>query len=349
MTRQPYNDDDAEFDAFLQGKGPLAQGLADLQQPEPPAALDAAILARVAADLGQGAGAGTAAPSGAQAANDSEGPPDFQPRRWRERWRVPVALAAGVTAISIALPLWQDEVALQQQAIHGQMQDMQIPAMPAPAPVEEAAMPTDTAAPAPEVSGPMKDAARPAAPAAMAPAPAAARPQPGIAAAAPAQAAAKAEAARNDAAAEKRDAAAGARKAIEREQAETRAQSMRKPDVYPAPVVEAAPAQAPVQAPAVAPPPPPAPAATPGLPKIALQPQADYRAAASDSKPALARHLAEETVSQPLYPPAVIARIEQLLRDGKRAEALAEWERLRAAYPGYPAPDKLREALEPGR
>lgn len=342
MTRQPYDDDDADFDAFLQGKGPLAQGLAELQQPEPPAALDAAILARVAAELGQGGAAAKATPSGAEAANDSDGPPDFQPRRWRERWRVPVALAAGVTAISIALPLWQEEVALQQQTVHGQMQDMQIPAMPAPAPVEEAAMPTETAAPAPEVPGPMKDAARPAAPAAMAPAPAAPRPQPGIAAAAAqAQAAVKTEAARVDATAEKRDAAAGARKAIEREQAE-----MRRPDVYPAPVVEAAPAPAPA---AALPPPSPAPVVTPAMPKTALQPQADYRAAASASKPALARHLAEETVTPPLYPPAVIARIEQLLSDGKRAEALAEWERLRAAYPDYPVPDKLRETLERGR
>jgi hypothetical protein len=63
------------------------------------------------------------------------------------------------------------------------------------------------------------------------------------------------------------------------------------------------------------------------------------------SKPALANRLVEDADGQPLYPPAMLARIEQLLKEGKRDEALAEWNRLRAIYPDYPVPDKVREAL----
>jgi len=317
MTGQPYDDDDAQFDAFLQGKGPLAQGLAELTQPAPPAALDAAILARVAADLGQG---GTAA----AAANDDQGPADFQPRRWRERWRTPVALAAGVTAISIALPLWQDDLA-QRQAIQASMQEMQIPAMPAP--MTEPHAPPEAAAPAPDIAAPAKDAAAPAATGAGR---AAARP-PAIMAT-PSALAAKAEAARNDAAAEKRKAEA-------------------PPPTIQMPAHAAAPSSAAPPAPPV---PVPAYARTPApvvAPVPELQPQADYRAGApaqsapAATKPALAKQLAEDAASQPIYPAAVVVHIEQLLKEGKRDEALAEWDRLRATYPDYPVPDKLREAL----
>lgn len=385
MTGQPYDDDDAEFDAFLQGKGPLAQGLAELTQPEPPAALDAAILARVAADLGQGgtadvrpgvtaveviaAGASTTAtitpvtmasavaPSSTAAANDDQDPADFQPRRWRERWRVPVALAAGITAISIALPLWRDDVA-QQQAIQASMQEMHIPAMPAP--MAEAHPPPEMAAPAPDSAAPAKDAAAPAATPATTGTGRAAPPPPAVMAI-PSSQVAEAEAARNDAVAEKRkaDDAGGERKAMERERAETRTRQQRASQA--APVAEAPPpkvqAPAPVAAPSsAAPPPAPVPAyiRTPApiaAPAPAPQPQADYRAGAPAqsappaTKPALAKQLADDAASQPLYPAAIVVHIEQLLKEGKRDAALAEWDRLRATYPDYPVPDKLREAL----
>lgn len=63
------------------------------------------------------------------------------------------------------------------------------------------------------------------------------------------------------------------------------------------------------------------------------------------AKPVPVQRLADEADGRPLYPPAMLARIEQLLKEGKRTEALAEWDRLRAAYPDYPVPDQLREAL----
>lgn len=337
MTGQPYDEDDAEFQAFLQGKGPLVQGMAELKQPEPSAALDAAILAQVAADLEQAT---------ATAANDGQGPADFQPYRWRDRWRMPLALAAGVTAISIALPLWQDEVAQQQQAASMPMQDVQIPPVPLAMP---AAGPDADAAPkaAPEAAGApaTKDDAAP-------PPPAPAKE--------PARAAAEDDSRHLSEAAAKRKAEIDdvARKTQERERTEAPLQTAQKRAQQPAPAPKAAPMQeslreplpAPVIAPAPAPRPVPAPvvAPAPAAPPMPGSPPAYGRAAgiatapAPAAKPDAARNFAEEAVSSPS---AMVARIEQLLKDGKRDEALEEWERLRAAWPDYPVPVKLREAL----
>lgn len=333
MTGQPYDDDDAEFDAFLQGKGPLAQGLAELKQPEPSAALDAAILAQVAADLERCATTAPGVAAGASAANDDNGPADFRPYRWRERWRMPLALAAGITAISIALPLWQDEVAYQQQAVNTQMQDIQIPAMPAAEPVAGMAAPA-----------PAKDAAAPAA--AQHPA-------------APMAGQAQAEAARRDAAAEKRKADSDdmVRKAMERERAEEHKLITQKRAQQATPQVDAAPlrehasgmAAAPAAPPAPPPPPQapvPAPSARLSVPATVAPGVPSFDAPAPVvTKPVPVHRLADEADNQPLYPPAMLARIEQLLKEGKRDEALAEWERLRTAYPDYPVPEKLRDAL----
>ncbi|MRV73956.1 hypothetical protein GJ700_19800 [Duganella sp. FT92W] len=320
MTGQPYDEDDAEFEAFLQGKGPLAQGLAELKQPEPSAALDAAILAQVAADLERDAAAAQPAPgvaAGASAANDDTGPADFRPYRWRERWRMPLALAAGITAIAIALPLWQDEAAYQQQAVNAQMQEIQIPAMPAAEP-----------AAAPETPAPAKDAAAPAA--AQQPAPVAGQ--------------AQAEAARRGAAAEKRKADSDdmVRKAMERTQQAT-------PQLDAAPLREHASGMAAAPAASPAPPPPPqapAPSVRLSVPAAAAPGVPSSEAPAPVvAKPVPTHRLADEAEGQPLYPPAMLARIEQLLKEGRRDEALAELDRLRTAYPDYPVPEKLREAL----
>ncbi|GAB2878190.1 hypothetical protein GCM10027277_54560 [Pseudoduganella ginsengisoli] len=352
MTGQPYDEDDAEFDAFLQGKGALAQGLAELKQPEPSAALDAAILAHVAADLERAVAAPTAAaapvaPAAAgkldvaaiaaandTAANDDKGPADFQPYRWRDRWRLPLALVAGVTAISIALPLWQDEVTQQQQAASMPMQDVQIPPMPVAAPALEAG-----AAPkaAPEAAGApiSKEDASPPAPA---------KDQ----ARAAAEATAKRQAESDDV----------MRKTLERERMEaqrhvqqTRAQADAAPlregkrEPMPAPGISSAPV---VMAAPPPPPPAPAPVAAPAAAPAYASPPAYGRTAGSAAIPApaakqeAARSFVEETANSPS---AMLAHIEQLLKDGKRDEALAEWERLRMSYPNYPIPDKLRETL----
>lgn len=91
--------------------------------------------------------------------------------------------------------------------------------------------------------------------------------------------------------------------------------------------------------------------ATPLFPLTAPPPQADYRigapaqSAPPADKPVLAKQLADDTVNLPTSPAAIVARIEQLLKDGKRDEALVEWDRLRATYPDFPASDKLRETL----
>jgi hypothetical protein len=300
MTGQPYDDDDAEFDAFLQGKGPLAQGLAELTQPEPSATLDAAILAQVAADLARG-------PASGHAANDNAAPHDFQPYRWRERWRMPLALAAGVTAISIALPLWQEEVAQQQQATNAPLQEMRIPAVPATPAAPDAAV---------------------------------------DAAAAPA---AKAEAAHRDGAAGQRkdDREAAARQAAQRERARTSMMQQRAQQTAPA--MDAAPIPErmhdAVPAPALSRTPATVATGLPQQPPLLKTPPLYAEPAPTAPKAMPSHHFTEDTDSQVPYAPALVARIEQLLKEGRRDEALAEWERLRAAYPDYPVPDKLREAL----
>ncbi|SFV16865.1 hypothetical protein [Pseudoduganella namucuonensis] len=71
--------------------------------------------------------------------------PPLAPRapRWQERWRMPLALAAGVTAISLALPLWQQDEARQAPAT------AMIPdtTLPPPPPLEAAATPEPSAGP----------------------------------------------------------------------------------------------------------------------------------------------------------------------------------------------------------
>ncbi len=388
MTGQPYDEDDAEFEAFLQGKGPLAHGLAQVPQPEPPAALDAAVLAQVTAGLapdaaaataagaasatlgktgagaaqGMGAGYGTVAAPGALpdtalpaggAANDEQGPPDFQPRRWRERWRIPVALAAGVTAISIALPIWQDEVAQQQRAVDAHMQDMQIPAVPA----AEPAVPAGAAQEPASSESADGNAATPAPPVQAPPQGAALRE------------AGKAAAERHAPEARKEARAGTAGQTVEDERAWVPAEPVQQRSAQAAPVLERAPATAMAgTAPAPAPPvsagaaradadaaapayvlAPPAPAPAPALtqnasPQPKRDPSAERRAAAP-TQPGIATTASAEPPGALISPPGLVARIERLLKEGKRDEAQAEWERLRTTFPDYPVPAALREAL----
>lgn len=115
---------DAEFEAFLQGRGELADLLQAMPQPMPSAALDAAILADAESALGPQ----TVRTDGA--ANDAVIPqaqriaPNFL-----SRWKIPLGLAASVL---LAIPL----VMLQRQGPSSNEAAVVVAAAPsAPAPV----------------------------------------------------------------------------------------------------------------------------------------------------------------------------------------------------------------------
>ena len=48
-----------------------------------------------------------------------------------------------------------------------------------------------------------------------------------------------------------------------------------------------------------------------------------------------------------LQPREWLQKIEDLLKANERDEAAAEWQKFRAAYPGYPVPDKVSENFPP--
>ncbi|MYN18059.1 hypothetical protein GTP81_14965 [Rugamonas sp. FT107W] len=94
--------EDAEFEDFLKGEGDLARQLHDLPQPQPPAALSVAILARAAADMRS---------AGAEPANDAlhDAAPAAAPaRHYLRRARVPLGLAASAVfalfAVRVLMP-----------------------------------------------------------------------------------------------------------------------------------------------------------------------------------------------------------------------------------------------------
>lgn len=313
-------DDDAEFEAFLQGRGTLAGDLAQLEQPVSSAALDAAILERVAGDL---VGGVDAANDADPAANDPHLAP--YPRSWQERWRMPLALAAGVTAISIALPLWQDDLAHKETA-------------PAAGVVMEAAMPP-----------PAQDAIRQSAPASMVASPPAAPP--------PASMADRRQ---------KKDAASDAAESKAAGMVLERSRTAAGQPVFappPAPVMAAPPAPPPAPAaiaagatstttfpaaPAAA---PPAPAAKPVAPRA---PMATPAPAHEEARKAELRDMARPPASsagslakgmQAEDPDHWLARITQLLHDGRRDEALQAWGQFQENYPDYPVPPALQSAI----
>ena len=299
--------DDAEFEAFLQGGDPLARDLAALEQPAPPPALDAAIQARIAAAL--------AAERLAElpAANDPVA--GGAVRSWQSRWQLPLALAAGVTAISIALPLWQ---------VHDPVSEATVAAAPAPRPVPVAA---DAApAPAPKAEPELR----------VAP-----------------QASAGKTPAKIDLENRKKMAKAGKQvqpklqdemqldwregTRLAREAAPIAAKSARSdmainyymlPSPAPAPAPFLPPpqvqaqSQPPLAAPALAPPPPAA--AIPGL-RVATEATGETHAK------------------------AWLLKIEDLLKQNERPEALAEWRKFRAIYPDYPVPEKLAANFPPAK
>lgn len=124
MNSDDIHDDD-RLDAFLKGEDALSQRLRALPQDEPPAALDAAILAR------------------ARQAVEAARPPaanDPAPAGWRpasSRWRVPAGLAAMLLAGVLTHRTWQETNQMEQvdaPAVQPQPQPPRAePAAPAPA------------------------------------------------------------------------------------------------------------------------------------------------------------------------------------------------------------------------
>ncbi|KIF81686.1 hypothetical protein [Noviherbaspirillum autotrophicum] len=127
MTGKDQFDD--EFEAFLHGRDDLSRHLRTLAQPEPPAELDAVILARAEADLAH------------SAANDPVMPDEAgraQPGFLR-RWRAPLAMAASVVCAFLLLLRWQTHSEAPAPLVVAQVSPP--PAVEAPPTRQPAAMP----------------------------------------------------------------------------------------------------------------------------------------------------------------------------------------------------------------
>ena len=96
-TEDQRHDDDLAFEAFLRGEDELSQQIKGLPQPQPGAALDAAILASIESSLASEA-------QQLAAANDSVGPAGANAKqpRFNVWWNVPLGLAAGVLLTVLA-------------------------------------------------------------------------------------------------------------------------------------------------------------------------------------------------------------------------------------------------------
>jgi hypothetical protein len=131
MTGKAQFDD--EFEAFLHGQDELSRHLRALAQPEPPAELDAAILARAEAELTHSAANDPAMPGVAGSTH-----PGFM-----RRWRAPLAMAASVLCAFLLLMRWQAQ-----------------PGNPAPMVVAQAARPHPSAPAEAQRTAPMPPAAQ---------------------------------------------------------------------------------------------------------------------------------------------------------------------------------------------
>lgn len=153
MTTKDNNQlDEDEFAAFLQGQGEMARRLRDLPQPEPSAALDAAILARIEADLARGA---ARLPDVVRhAANDASMPGAAAGIRpgFMSRWRMPLAMAASMVLALLLLlrqPSQQNPVqVIVAQAPSAALPETQTtPPTPPSTPAAKPAAPTIAAKP----------------------------------------------------------------------------------------------------------------------------------------------------------------------------------------------------------
>jgi hypothetical protein len=315
--------DDAQFDAFLNGKDELSRRLRAMPQALPPAALDDAILRHVQQDL--------EAQARPPAANDPAPTPGY-PKKLSWRWRLPAALAATVLVGLFAKQSFDASQSLRTVAVPREEQAVetkiieevappppkseQVPMAAAPAPaeilIEPPAAPAPLAAPVPAEPPLAKDrrAARSEDEAASGAAAAAAPPAP------VAQANATAPAAQASAPAYRLSNGVLADKALDVGAAEARKQSAQR--------------YAPEQ-------------------KIDSVQITGQRVRAD---PAYSMNVPTSTVASQAErsnllpaPKDWLERIEALLRDGQNDKAVAEWAKFRASYPDYPVPDTTSERI----
>ncbi|UTY60219.1 hypothetical protein [Massilia sp. erpn] len=286
----------------------LERKLAALPQPAPSAALDAAILAAVQADL---AAAPAPVHPGTPAANDAPATPlpaQPQARKRRTRWQLPLGLAASfVLSLSVVLKLQEHEA---------QIAAPQPAAEPAPAPAiadTEITIPAAQDAPA-DKDLEKRSVAQAAKPSRSAAAAAAAAP-------APAPAPTPAPAAPNDA-----EHAAPPANANDVAAREFHRAPQAMPELKLAPPV------------ALAPPAHPAPSF--GAPPPASGGAMEERRVQITGSRVMSPQ--QDAVS----PEAWLAAIDEMLKAGLRRDALAEWPRFRQAYPNYPVPQELLERLQ---
>ena len=330
--------DDAQFEAFLNGEGELAQGLQELAQPVPSAALDAAILASARAAMAQGP-----RPAAANDSGDSAATPQLA-RSLGWRWRMPAGIAAAVLVGVFAKQAFEASDNLHQVAPPEPAQAEAVMASP---PALEAEEDKRAAAPAPE-----------AAPEPQQKPVAAARPvvkvKPPVAAAVPMPMPTPMPAPAPIVVQESEVSMPAPAPAPMQAQREAPATTLNysKPEAVAAP-----PAKAPPQKPslriaadagAVAD------ESTEEATRVAVTGRANkwMDAARSVESFSRAREAARPAAAPPPGPSGVMAerewldRIEKLLAQGRQLDAVAEWKAFREVYPNYPVPDATRSKLE---
>lgn len=322
------NDDD-QFDAFLKGEGALARRLQSLEQPAPPAALDAAILARARAAIAQ---------QRAPAANDSAAPARRHGAALGWYWRVPAGIAATILVGVIARQSFEADKGMQDYDASAVEAKMAPPAA-LPAPAADAAPRAGNEAPrapapAPvEVEGPPPQAVASGKP--RMPSGAAVQPAP-RARALPAPPAAPALVQIEE------QIASGADREItvETPRPANGAYSLARTPFSAAP------------APAPAAPAPHQPAAAQAsataeaqLSQKAVSAPKSGRVTVTGS--AIKREEAALDALLPAdTPAAMLERIEQLLAAGNQQAAVAAWKEMQRLHPVYPIPDAIREKLD---
>ncbi|OGB23958.1 MAG: hypothetical protein A3I66_14735 [Burkholderiales bacterium RIFCSPLOWO2_02_FULL_57_36] len=108
MTSHDSNSrEDAEFDLFLKREGGLAQRLRSLEQPEPSAELDAAILAKTESALEKSARLSRGASNDPVVPGATNVPPSFL-----RRWQIPMGLAASVAVAVLVTLQWQGQTGM---------------------------------------------------------------------------------------------------------------------------------------------------------------------------------------------------------------------------------------------
>ena len=317
--------DDAQFDAFLKREGELARGLQGLAQSAPSAALDAAILASARAAMAQ-----DARPVAANDGGGDAGVPRLAPALgWR--WRMPAGIAAAVLVGVFAKQSFEASSELNQTAMPAPAA-AEADTAPAPAPVMIIAESERAAADVP-LPAQLQTPAAPARKAAPVRAKAVSPQQKPAPAVAP-DPAAPAPAAQGEAASASVIADKASAQMIDDY---ARAQKRTAPALsYSAPPPLPMSAPSPIAAP---------------MNEVVVSAKANRRSDASTSTGARYSASAMEKPHAPaparlMAESAWLDRIEKLLEQGRKAEAVADWKAFREAYPAYPVPDATRAKLE---